>query len=166
MKPLTLTLLATLTLLMLISSAPAQTAKVIELSAADAATAKQLHDERIALEDRESKFNQSIIDHYIMEKKPGSGTYTFSSISICSFNSNCPPETPAEKKKRLEFDAADKRTHTHLELRPGWSGMFEYSDDWKFIVPKQTVLNVNTAPSWVNCSGITATPTYNGYILH
>jgi hypothetical protein len=89
----------------------AQTAKVIALSSADAATAKQLHDDRVAAEKRESDFRVKIQKTYLVEpQNPSPKGGIFSVYSACTSN---------------------------ILYRTGWGcGKFEFSDDFKFVVPK------------------------------
>jgi hypothetical protein len=134
MRPLKLTLL---TLTLAIQSL-AQTAKVIQLSPQDAAEAKQVYEAQVAANKRVEEFRAKIDAKYLTKQEPGSDPPTFLAGRICSIGGNCaPPETPAEKKARIAADELDKRTHAHPVHLEGWS-MFEFSDDFKFIVPKST----------------------------
>lgn len=143
-----------LTMLLLTASLSAQTAKVIELSSADAAKAKSLHEAVLAAQKAEQDFRKVVEDNYLMESKPGSGTYsTFGwvgsgGITLCSANGSlapCSEPTAEEKAEQAKAHAAwveaEKRAH-HLERRAGWFD-FEYSEDFKFIVPMKVEPVVN-----------------------
>lgn len=139
-------------LLMGAISLNAQTAKVIALSPEDAARTKDLYAQRDAINKKIEDNQQRIINKYLMEPKPGSGSLTVlsgSGLLFCS-SSGCSPETAEEKSKReADYKAyleAEKKK-THLERKTGWPDI-EYSDDFKFIVPKN---NFTTTAPVTNC---------------
>lgn len=118
---------------------------MIQLSAGDAAQAKSLDDEEKALLKRKQDFRQHIADTYLMESKPGSENIAYwggGGIEVITGRSI--NETPAEKVKRLAEEKAWREKQakmTHLERKNGWID-FEYSDDWKYIVPTPLTFHV------------------------
>jgi hypothetical protein len=137
----------------------AQTAKVIQLSPADAAEAKALHAQRDAINKKIDDLQKKITDKYLSVEKPGSGNFLSYSgpVRLCMINAGCPPETPEEKKRTEEADKKWRESENlkhHLERIPGWDD-FQFSEDFKFIVPVEkkyvppsgTTFMVN--PAWV-----------------
>jgi hypothetical protein len=114
----------------------AQTAKVIALSPADAAEAKDLYAQRDAINKKIADLQTKVTTKYLMEEKPGPGNSFIAYSTWCTNPSGqmiaCVP-TPAEKRARAEQEEKEKKMH-HLELKEGWFS-FEFSDDFKFIVP-------------------------------
>lgn len=84
----------------------AQTAKVVQLSAQDAAVAKSLHEQREALDKRIAELDALIAKRYLQDTKKDGLTF-----SLCT-SGPCPT------------------------YKAGWSGSFEFSEDYKFIVPR------------------------------
>jgi hypothetical protein len=101
----------------------AQTAKVIALSPEDAELAKSLYNQKTALEKKIADFQDGIKKHYLVEVDKTSSGY-------CWLGKPCP------------------------SYRDGWGfGEFEFSEDFKFIVPK----SVPPAPILYNYNGTTFT---------
>lgn len=148
-------------LLVLTFPLAAQTAKVIALSPADAAEAKDLYAQRDAILKKIDDLHQKIADKYLSDVKPGpgglfSGGYIVSGCALTlQANGNvqpCPPPTAAEKKAEEDRKAKEKLQH-HLERKYGWSS-FEFSEDFKFVVP--VVLKYTTNPYWTDGNRIIA----------
>lgn len=99
-----------------------QTAKVIQLDPADAAEAQSLDAQMKALVARQEAFHKSVVEKYLVTKDGRFGDYPYESSNLLS----------AAKKARKEEDA------NRRWVKMGWDqGEFEYSEDFKFIVPKQ-----------------------------
>ncbi len=144
----------------------AQTAKVMALSSADAKEAADLYAQRDLVNKRIDELQKKIEHSYLMEEKPGPGHSfltlgsTDNTLSLCSFNSSCPAPTEAEKKsaaKAAEERAAKEKLMHHLERKEGWSS-FEFSSDFKFIVPTAPTYASNStraciSPSWLGVTG-------------
>jgi hypothetical protein len=130
-----LTLLSVL--LLAATTLHAQTAKVIQLNPEDAALAKSLHEQKEALDKKIADFDDGVRKHYLLETKKEGNILTF---AFCS-NGPCPT------------------------YKQGWSGGFEFSDDYKFIVPTplRPAITYNTCPSYVYGGNtiIPATATFN-----
>jgi hypothetical protein len=107
----------------------AQTAKVIALSPEDAAQAKSLYEQKAALEKKIADFQAKIDDKYTMVYHDYP---TSACIQLCP-NGVCPKTPCTDFPKVSEEDK--KRAHVR-EHEFGWVGGFEFSDDYKFIVPK------------------------------
>lgn len=162
---------ATSLLVFLVFSLPvhAQTAKVIALSPADAAEVKALYAQRDAINKAIEDLHKKVADKYLMEPKPGSGSWTTSitgsGFLLCTTNGCGPsPETAEEKKKReadyKKWQESEKKA-THLERKEGWS-LFEFSEDFKFVVPVK--VTYQATPSWIggnNCLVGSSTLTVN-----
>lgn len=121
----------------------AQTARVIALSPEVAGEAKALYEQRDAINKRIDDLRRKVETLYLMEEKPGPDPFTSSGFvsDTCGFvlSANgsahpCPVETAEQKKVRLDQEAKDK-LKTHLERKRDWLD-FEFSEDFKFIVPK------------------------------
>lgn len=134
-------------------AAHAQSAKVIALSPADAKEAKDLYAQRDAINKRIDDLHQKVTDKYLSDEKPGpgpslTGYITTTCAMILSINGvqpPCPPETADAKKAREDREAKEKLMH-HLEVKDDWRNGFEFSDDFKFVVPKSISMPSN--PSW------------------
>lgn len=142
-------------LLATVLAAHGQSAKVIQLSAADAAQAKDLQKQQDDLAAKVKAFRTGIVERYLVtaNEHEGGGTYyglisggyaayagCFVTINgttggILQATSCNESETPAERAKRKKEEAEYK-----AKLRwykKGWEGgLFEYSDDYLFIVPE------------------------------
>lgn len=110
-----------------------QTAKVVQLSPDEARQAKALHDEQDSVAKKIAEFDQAIRTKYLSAPKNEEGhTNTY------SLNGKW------------------------IWVRIGWgNGAFEYSEDFKFIVP----LVLQTPPTGTCQSmfcGVTLTPSYQG----
>lgn len=139
---------------------PAQSAKVIALSPDDAKEAKALYAQRDAVNRAIEDLQRRVEERYLSETKPGRGTIgivsgsnitlsTSTLMSGCfityngsgeSSTSGCATESAADKKLRLEREAAERAADaklTHLERKDGWREGFSYSEDFKFVVPLQ-----------------------------
>lgn len=100
-------------IVMLAGVMSAQTAKVIQLSPEDAATAKRLDAEQKALTARTEEFRKKVVVKYLVEPEPYLG-------GVVSGYNNC------------SLHAPEKGTI----ITPSWCYGFEFSDDWLYIVPK------------------------------
>lgn len=112
-----------LALLALSLAAQAQTAKVIELSPDEAKEAVKLDQQRKALDLEEQNFRYNLaIHHKIAIEYP-------TTASFCIV-----------PKGALSCDAgpAPKPDHRAVEYKNDWSNGFEYSEDYRFIVPAKT----------------------------
>ena len=104
---------------MLVGMATAQTAKVVVLSQDDAAQAKNLYDQQKALDKAKADFEQKIYDKYLtVEKDQNEGITCFTSGNGFAQVKPCDPPAP-ENKYKVKV------------AREGWSGGFEYSEDFK-----------------------------------
>ena len=118
----------------------AQTAKVIALSDADAAKVKSLYDQRADIDKQINDMHEQIRVKYTIRATHfscGSAIQTHESAKFCSLQTNI------------------YGTGTAQETIDGWWVGFEYSDDFKFIVPttyKPTPLN-GTCP-WFQFDGL------------
>ena len=119
----------------------AQVAKVIELSPEDAATAKSLFDQSYELAKRETAFREKIHDKYLtVEKESGTLTSDCTKLTNQGFIefAPCNPPLPKPKATKVKVSA------------DGWSYGYEYSEDFRFIVPKQPDVKSNGCISWPN----------------
>lgn len=114
------------TMLTMISSA--QTAKVIQLSQDDAKQAKALTDEQTALDKRKAEFEEAIRTRYLTVIR-GDKDWGDTSVQI--------------------WNGAGVKSY-----RAGWdTGRFEYSEDFKFIVPKTVPsIGYGSYSIWGGCS--------------
>lgn len=131
----------------------AQSAKVIALSPEMAKEAKALYEQRDLINRRIEELRKNVENLYLMDEKPGPSPFVSSFIiSGCGITissngrSACPPETAAEKKAREERVAKEKLQH-HLERKPDWYS-FEFSEDFKFIVPLQMKISTTSCSQW------------------
>lgn len=131
--------LTILSVLFLAASLHAQTAKVIPLSPEDAALAKSLADQKAAIVQKMDELQKKITDKYLMEEKPGAATFGY--VITCGISSNglcTPTQTPPAKKGEH-----------HSELKSGWWN-FEYSEDFKYIVPRTVTSTITPCTNWTN----------------
>lgn len=125
-----------------------QTAKVIQLSPEDAAQAKALHDEQTSLTQRQKDFDNKIEGIYTEVPIPTSGKAGQSCVYYDASGYNYYGICGVSTKKN------------------GWNYGFEYSDDFKFIVPKPAPSSTSTSTStsgylvynygWNNCGTVFA----------
>lgn len=101
------------TMLLLAVSAQAQTAQVIQLSPADAKQAKALHDELATIKARVESFDEGIARKY--SGKECVSLHVAGAVVPC---------TKTDEKAYM------------IGVSPGWENGFEYSEDYRFIVPK------------------------------
>lgn len=167
--------------LMLCVGCVAQTAKVIPLSTLDSLSIKSLQDQKSNIEKQIDTFNLYVQRTYLTTTKAGScqtgwranesktdpspfdqftiqfstGNGYLCSSSGCSYKES--KLTPAEKKIQDSYVAWESR---HPILYWQWcGGEFEYSEDYRFVVPKPVNHTNNTNNTiWYNNSGTTATP--------
>lgn len=121
----------------------AQTAKVIQLSDDDAKQAKYYHDAVAAAQLAEDIFRDKVKVQYTQEDQLWPTAACVSSFSVNGHpigqpaDYNCPPAKPLTPE--------EKKAATHREYKTGWLYGFDYSEDFKFIVPK--VANSYQAPT-------------------
>jgi hypothetical protein len=159
----------------------AQTAKVIPLSSADSAERKTLEDQRTAIEQKIKDFDARVQKQYttVLEgDKDSSGSFAdYSGIGVTGIVHGCgmilSTDPAAEKaynvcQRELEAERAKNPPPPQLMYRRGWTNGFEYTEDFKYIVPRQSSGNGNIIPyqwscppggSWV--SPVTTTLTYD-----
>ncbi len=118
-------------------AASAQTAKVIQLSSEDAKQAKMLHDQQEAIAKKIADFDQAVRAKYLTAPKEDEGhTQTYS--------------------------LNDK----WIWVKSGWgSGSFQYSEDFRFIVPIPYTPSPSPYPCQSNLAilcGVTLTPAWSG----
>jgi hypothetical protein len=94
----------------------AQTAKVVQLSPLDAEKARSLYEQRDRIDKEISDLEVQIGHQYISNMEPRTG--------CVNYNQDL-DSVPCEKPKGKTFT-----------LQPGWESGFEFSDNFKFIVPK------------------------------
>ena len=123
-------------LLMATACCMAQNAKVIQLSPEDAAQAKALADEQKALDEKTAAFREAVKQKYLVttERKEAGDCYAgvfmtnatsgFLVLGDGTINWSSKPEKPQAPPKPEPY------------YRRGWRcGEYQYSDDFKFIVP-------------------------------
>lgn len=153
----------------------AQSAKVIQLLPEDAAKAAQLKSAQDTLDVQTKAFRAHITRDYLVtiDQKRGGALWSdpddavgFSLTGITAPASyfisggsvayHC--ETPAEKaqraaeeKKEAEEREAQEKAHPTKYLKNGWDnpGYFQYTDDFKFIVPAESVRTYTTTPAFL-----------------
>lgn len=125
-------------IMLLTTGAYAQSAKVVQLTDADATQAKSLHDQRDQLDKKIKDFDSSVKHEYlVVSVQPSPSVFSGSwSGSIAS-----------EDGKSVEY------------VKPGWGPYadFEYSDDFKFIVPAKPAATPSTSSCYWNGMGTTNT---------
>jgi hypothetical protein len=104
----------------------AQTALVVQLSAADAAKAKQLYDSQLAAEKAYQDFQTDVGNRYVSHEVTAPAT---ACAAICTQDGchYCTPPTPTLEQ--------EKASHSFQLNRDWWQG-FIFSEDFKFIVPR------------------------------
>ena len=102
---------------------PAQTARVIQLSPEDTAKAKQLYQQKAEVEKALVAFTNDIDRRYTQDKKESSGNCIVSAYSGNMTFGEC------------DMNAKPKKVYSWYH-KDGWSLGFEFSEDFKFIVPK------------------------------
>jgi hypothetical protein len=124
-----------LSVLLTISAVPqiiAQTAKVIQLSPEDAAKAKDLYAQKADIEKKIADLQAKIAGGYTTEKKE----QQYLNCCCCGIKES------------------DGKTYV-TQFKDGWGGGFEYSSDFKFIVPKMPpAYSVSPYQYWPACGGI------------
>jgi hypothetical protein len=125
---------------------PAQTAKVIQLDPEEAAKVKQLYQQKADAEQAISDFQIKIQEKYTKRKveyNPGLSCLTPSGNGIVGVGLCGGEKDPATKKA------------FYWDFISGWNYGFEYSEDFKFIVPKAAPASsyigneVYACPNWV-----------------
>jgi hypothetical protein len=109
----------------------AQTAKVIELSADDAKEAKALHEAQLDLDSKVLALHTRILADYLTDKSGGKLRNPW----VGNYSGNVTWLTNGDVYK------------------VGWSGEFEYSDDFRFIVPKTYISQGIKAATCSNLPG-------------
>lgn len=123
----------------------AQTAKVIALSPEDAAQVKSLYEQKAAIEKQLADLQKKIADKYTMVYHDYP---TSACLQICP-NGVC-PNTPCTDFPKV---TEEEKKAAHVRERAfGWEGGFEFSEDYKFIVPKPYTAPANR---WNGCGNIT-----------
>jgi hypothetical protein len=122
--------------ILLIAALPVlgQTAKVVQLSPEDATKAKQLYDAQLAAEKAYADFQVDIGNRYVSHAVtwPTTACAVICPDGDCSKAQLCTPPKPTPEQ--------EKNSHGFL-FNDGWTYGFEFSADFKFIVPKD-------APKW------------------
>jgi hypothetical protein len=126
----------------------AQTAKVIQLSPADATARKALEEQRAAIEQKIKELDAQIQHRYttvLQGDKDASGSYAdigllnTTGITYACFAtiSNDPAVLKAYQdcERSLEAERAKNPPPPQRMYRIGWASGFEYTEDFKFIVP-------------------------------
>lgn len=126
-----------------------QTAKVIALSPEDAAQAKSLYEQKAAIEKKIVDFQAKIDDKYTMvvHNYPTSACITGMSVTHkdgTEENLYVPPCVPLKVTPEQE-----KASHVR-EHEFGWQYGFEFSEDYKFIVPKTYSPPQSVSCFWAN----------------
>lgn len=163
-------------LLALLLSSPimAQTAKVIALSPEDAKHAQELDARQKALTAETEAFHHSVVEKYLTTKneKDGGNQYggylnlitssgiTSGCIAILNgsgqVSSSC-PEPTAEEKAKAAKDRAEADAKRVWVLRGWGSGEYEYSTDWRYIVPLVPKTSGTVCGSWPYGGAVTLT---------
>ena len=102
----------------------AQTALVVQLSAADAAKAKQLYDSQLAAEKAYQDFQTDVGNRYVSHEVTATACAAICTQDGCH---SCTPPTPTLEQ--------EKASHSFQLNRDWWQG-FIFSEDFKFIVPR------------------------------
>ncbi len=126
-------------------SALGQTAKVIQLSPEDAAQAKSLYAQQAAIQKKIDALNDKITTQYTSEAVP-EGNCIATAYGSWVFSGPC--------------SGMGAPTSS---VKPGWENGFEFSEDFKFIVPKpippQTLSNCSLSSGCITYGGMyTTTP--------
>ena len=129
----------------------AQTAKVIQLSSADANERKALEDQRAAIEQKIKDFDQRIKRQYttVLEgDNDSSGSYADVSITTLSTSGYyCIRTLSTDPAAELAYQDCEKRLATDRKKNPpspqrmyrrGWENGLIYTEDFKFIVPAES----------------------------
>ena len=116
-------------IVILVAPLHCQTAKVVALSPEDAAKAKRLYDAKIAAEMAYAEFQQDIANRYVSHEviSPATACATICTQQSCPSTSCTPPKpTPEQEKASHSF-----------QLNHGWWDGFNFSEDFRFIVPQE-----------------------------
>lgn len=135
----------------------AQTAKVVQLSPVDVAEVKRLYAEKTEIEKKLADFQIKIEHQYISDEVTYPTTACISGFLVLNPNgtvksnisSPCNPPKPTPEQEKNSHD---------WKRKDGWQNGFEYSEDFKFIVPKMTPNSGIYKNSWIDCCAITLTP--------
>jgi hypothetical protein len=112
----------------------AQTAKVIQLSPEDAAEAKSLYEQKAAIEQKIEAMEEKVATDYLEDKtKPAAYRYCVKFVG-----DTCVQGGPKD---------------VHYPRRDGWESGFEFSVDFKFIVPKKADALPSGNGSFQRCMG-------------
>ena len=133
----------------------AQTAKVIPLSAADSAERKTLEDQRAAIELKIKSLDARIQKQYttVLEgDKDSSGSYFGESLTTGVFGFSgitwgCVRTLSTDPAQEKAYQDCEQRQQSETAKNPpppqhmyriGWTNGFEYTEDFKYIVPRST----------------------------
>lgn len=118
-------------------AAAGQTAKVIALTPEDAKTAQELDQQVTTALKRQSDFREKLRLKYIGGAPAGVG------LTFCLSSTGCAPTKHDWKDPKL-----------------GWENGFEFSDDWKYIVPItfRPSTSISGGGSFYGCNTLTTVP--------
>lgn len=114
-----ISVLTALVLTVAVEQAFSQTAKVIALSPEDAKQAESLYQQKKDIEDKIAKLEDLVKNKYLIEGVPLYMGCVFIEIA----------------------NPYPNQTNLHYCRLAGWEGGFQFSEDFKFIVPKPPVLH-------------------------
>ena len=127
--------LALVALVLLVAPLLSQTAKVEELNPDEANQAKALYAEQKDVEKRIEDFRKSIAKKYTMEEKYATEPYCINNSSTGLL--------------RQDLCSSTRKTKTkYLDTKEGWESGFQFSEDYRFIVPAHSPNTIT-----YNCSG-------------
>ena len=143
---------------------PAQTAKVIPLTAQEAAQRKALEDKRAAIGQEIKDFDKKIQMHYTTvlegdkdasndsaEPVTLNGTgFVYSGCGLIITTEPAQVETEQNCQKQLEAERAKNPPPKRRVYRRGWSYGIVYSEDWRFIIPAEAPKYANQN-AWNSC---------------
>jgi hypothetical protein len=126
----------------------AQTAKVVQLSPQDAIKAKQLYDAQVAAEKAYTDFRIDIGNRYVSHEVTSPATACAVIVTpgqSIDFSASCTPPKPTP----------DQEAASHsFQFNQGWWEGFDFSEDFKFIVPKDYP-KYPTTSGGMGCSYVT-----------
>jgi hypothetical protein len=109
-------------------SVKAQTAKVIELTPDESKEDVALVQERKALDEKQQNFQYDVaLHHKIALEYPTTASICILPSGALSCDGGPPPKTD----------------HRNIEYKTGWEAGYEFSEDYKYIVPKNAPLSPN-----------------------
>ncbi len=113
----------------------AQTAKVVQLSPADAAEAKSLYEQKAAIEKKIADLQERISHQYVSDEKVYPTSICISGVSVLHPDGTTTsfPSVPCTTLKPTPEQ--EKASH-YFTIKSGWENGFEFSDEFKFVVPK------------------------------